>query len=294
MEDNNEQKKIAVLIDADNTQYSKLGSILQEVAVHGRIITKRAYGDFSSDTLKKWKNSLNENAILPVQQFSYTVGKNSSDSALIIDAMDLLYTEKYDAFVLVSSDSDFTKLASRLRESQMFVYGVGRKQTPASFVNACDDFIFIENLNEDGEAATDEQVEEVEQKHRRIFRKAAPSGGTAAAGASSKGSALSANNEQSASAGKNANGETMTDRQFRQIYKLLTNAYEKYVDDSGWADVSKAGQLFKRQNPGFDTRDFGFRKLGDLIEYLDDDFDLNRVPAANGRGTTILYRPKFK
>lgn len=294
MEDINEQKKIAVLIDADNTQYSKLGSILQEVAVHGRIITKRAYGDFSSDTLKKWKNSLNENAILPVQQFSYTVGKNSSDSALIIDAMDLLYTEKYDAFVLVSSDSDFTKLASRLRESQMFVYGVGRKQTPASFVNACDDFIFIENLNEDGETATDEQVEEVAKKHSRIFRKAAPAGGTAAAGAAVKSNALQSNNETSSPAGKNEKGETMTDRQFRQIYKLLTNAYEKYVDDSGWADVSKAGSLFKRQNPGFDTRDFGFRKLGDLIEYLDDDFDINRVPAANGRGTTILYRPKFK
>jgi hypothetical protein len=294
MEDINEQKKIAVLIDADNTQYSKLGSILQEVAVHGRIITKRAYGDFSSDTLKKWKNSLNENAILPVQQFSYTVGKNSSDSALIIDAMDLLYTEKYDAFVLVSSDSDFTKLASRLRESQMFVYGVGRKQTPASFVNACDEFIYIENLNEDGDSATDEQVEEVAKKRSRVFRKAAPAGGTAAAGAALKNNTLQTNNETSVSAGKNEKGESMTDRQFRQIYKLLTNAYEKYVDDSGWADVSKAGSLFKRQNPGFDTRDFGFRKLSDLIEYLDDDFDINRIPAANGRGTTILYRPKFK
>lgn len=294
MEDINEQKKIAVLIDADNTQYSKLGSILQEVAVHGRIITKRAYGDFSSDTLKKWKNSLNENAILPVQQFSYTVGKNSSDSALIIDAMDLLYTEKYDAFVLVSSDSDFTKLASRLRESQMFVYGVGRKQTPASFVNACDEFIYIENLNEDGDSATDEQVEEVAKKRSHVFRKAAPAGGTAAAGAALKSNTLQSNNETSVSAGKNEKGETMTDRQFRQIYKLLTNAYEKYVDDSGWADVSKAGSLFKRQNPGFDTRDFGFRKLSDLIEYLDDDFDINRIPAANGRGTTILYRPKFK
>jgi hypothetical protein len=294
MEDINEQKKIAVLIDADNTQYSKLGSILQEVAVHGRIITKRAYGDFSSDTLKKWKNSLNENAILPVQQFSYTVGKNSSDSALIIDAMDLLYTEKYDAFVLVSSDSDFTKLASRLRESQMFVYGVGRKQTPASFVNACDEFIYIENLNEDGDSATDEQVEEVAKKRSRIFRKAAPAGGTAAAGAALKSNTLQSNNETSSSAGKNEKGETITDRQFRQIYRLLTNAYEKYVDDSGWADVSKAGSLFKRQNPGFDTRDFGFRKLSDLIEYLDDDFDINRIPAANGRGTTILYRPKFK
>jgi uncharacterized LabA/DUF88 family protein len=280
MEDINEQKKIAVLIDADNTPYSVIELILQEIAVHGHIITKRAYGDFSSEPLKKWKNTLNENAILPVQQFSYTVGKNSSDSALIIDAMDLLYTDKYDAFVLVSSDSDFTKLASRLRESQMYVFGVGRKQTPASFVNACDDFIFIENLNQAEEIAVGSEPEEKTAAARTGRRvKKSPQG--SAPGHASE-------------AGKNAAADTLTDRQFRQIYRLLTNAYEKYVDDSGWADVSKAGSLFKRQNPGFDTRDFGFKKLSDLIEYLADDFDLNRVPGVTGRGTTILYRPVLK
>jgi uncharacterized LabA/DUF88 family protein len=278
MIDIDEQKKIAVLIDADNTPYNKLSAILSEIAVHGHIITKRAYGDFSSETLKKWKNGLNENAIIPIQQFSYTIGKNSSDSAMIIDAMDLLYTEKYDAFVLVSSDSDFTKLASRLRESQEFVFGVGRKQTPVSFVNACDDFIYIENLNEDSEVAVPEQLV-VERKTRVQNKKAAPAGGTSAAGAA---------------VGVNENGDTMTDRQFRQIYRLLTNAYEKYADNSGWANVSAAGSLFKRQNPGFDTRDFGFKKLSDLIEYLNDDFEISRIPAPNGRGTNILYRPIAK
>ncbi|MCI1209911.1 MAG: NYN domain-containing protein [Treponema sp.] len=281
MIDIDEQKKIAVLIDADNTPYSKLGAILQEIAVHGHIITKRAYGDFSSETLKKWKNELNENAILPVQQFSYTQGKNSSDSAMIIDAMDLLYTEKYDAFALVSSDSDFTKLASRLRESQEYVFGVGRKQTPASFVNACDDFIYIENLNEDSENAAAEKIV-AEHKQRRQKRKTAAVGGTSAAGAVPQ------------TVGVNENGDTMTDRQFRQIYRLLTNAYEKYSDESGWTNVAAAGSLFKRQNPGFDTRDFGFKKLSDVIEYLDDDFELSRVPAANGHGTNIMYRPVSK
>ena len=125
MVDIDEQKKIAVLIDAENIPHNKLPAILEEMAVHGHVITKRAYGDFSSDKLREWKTFLNENAVLPIQQFSYTQGKNSSDSAMIIDAMDLLYTEKYDTFVLVSSDSDFTKLASRLRESQEYVFGVG-------------------------------------------------------------------------------------------------------------------------------------------------------------------------
>ncbi|WP_349572291.1 NYN domain-containing protein [Azotobacter salinestris] len=148
MKDLDDQKKIAVLIDADNAQYSKIKSIIDEISKHGHVITKRAYGDWSSEYLKNWKTVLNELAIQPMQQFAYTTGKNSTDSSLIIDAMDLLYTEKYDAFALISSDSDFTKLASRLRESEVYVFGVGEKKTPASFRNSCDDFIFSENLGE--------------------------------------------------------------------------------------------------------------------------------------------------
>lgn len=148
MKDLDEQKKIAVLIDADNAQHSKIKSILDEISKHGHVITKRAYGDWSSEYLKNWKTILNELAIQPIQQFAYTTGKNSTDSSLIIDAMDLLYTEKYDAFALISSDSDFTKLASRLRESEVYVFGIGERKTPVSFRNSCDDFIFSENLGE--------------------------------------------------------------------------------------------------------------------------------------------------
>lgn len=280
MLDLNESKKIAVLIDADNTPYDKLSAILQEIAVHGHIITKRAYGDFSSSHLKNWKDVLNENATLPVQQFAYTKGKNSSDSAMIIDAMDLLYTEKYDAFVLVSSDSDFTKLASRLRESQEIVFGVGQKKTPVSFVKACDDFIYIENLNEDSETVVPEQI--VLQRKQRGQNKKVQNA-TNVATSEFNGTKANASSTKS---------DTMSDRQFRQIYKLLTNAYEKYADDNGWANVSAAGSLFKRQDPGFDTRDYGFRKLSDLIEYLNDDFEISKVVAASGRGTTILYKPR--
>lgn len=146
MKDLDDHKKIAVLIDADNAQYSKVKAILNEISAHGHVVIKRAYGDWSSEYLKNWKQSLNELAIQPIQQFAYTTGKNSTDASMIIDAMDLLYSNKFDAFALVSSDSDFTKLASRLRESEIFVFGVGEKKTPISFRNACDDFILTENL----------------------------------------------------------------------------------------------------------------------------------------------------
>ncbi|UHQ54971.1 NYN domain-containing protein [Microbulbifer sp. YPW16] len=153
MKDLDDHKKIAVLIDADNAQYSKVKAILDEISAHGHIVIKRAYGDWSSDNLKNWKKSLNELAIQPVQQFAYTTGKNSTDASMIIDAMDLLYSKRFDAFALVSSDSDFTKLAARLREDEMFVFGVGERKTPISFRNSCDDFIFTENLGGDDEPA---------------------------------------------------------------------------------------------------------------------------------------------
>ncbi len=278
MIDIDEQKKIAVLIDADNTPGKKLRPILQEIAVHGHIITKRAYGDFSLDTLKNWKRELNDNAIIPIQQFAYTQGKNSSDSAMIIDAMDLLYTDKYDAIALVTSDSDFTKLATRLKESQVFVFGVGQKKTPASFVNACDNFIYIENLKEDDDDA--DAADATEDKPAQIKHRA----NKAKSGKSPLGSFLHRNQN-----------ETMTDRQFRKIYKLLMTAYERYADDNGWADVSASGSFFKRQDPGFDTLDYGFKKLSDLIEYLDDDFEIQRIPSPNGRrGATLYYRPVSK
>ena len=273
-----EQKNIAVLIDADNTPCKKLRAILQAIAVHGHIITKRAYGDFSIPTLKNWKTELNDNAIIPVQQFAYTQGKNSSDSAMIIDAMDLLYTDKYDAIALVTSDSDFTKLATRLRESQLYVFGVGQKKTPQSFISACDDFIYIENLaDEQEESSAEEDAAFAEQK--RKSHKAADKPKRKLLGLLRK----------------TKDGEVaMSDRQFRKIFKLLNTAYDKYADDTGWADVSAAGSFFKRQDPGFDTVDYGFRKLTDLIEYFDDDFEMKKEQASSHRHVTFFYRPLIK
>ncbi len=166
MKDLTIHKRIAVLIDSDNAKHSKLKAILDEIALRGHIVIKRAYGDWSSSCLSSWKKILNELAIQAIQQCAYTKGKNATDIAMVIDAMDLLYEDRFDAFVLVSSDSDFTRLAIRLRESEIFVFGVGEKKTPVSFRNACDDFIFTEDLviDENGTAPASKLNENDQQK----------------------------------------------------------------------------------------------------------------------------------
>src|SRR5256885_4770963 len=141
--------RLAVLIDADNVPYSNIKGMMEEIAKYGTPTFKRIYGDWTKPTLVGWKTVLLENAITPVQQYSYTVGKNSSDSALIIDAMDILYTGKVDGFCIVSSDSDFTRLATRLREAGMKVIGIGEKKTLTPFITACDKFIYIEILKKE-------------------------------------------------------------------------------------------------------------------------------------------------
>ena len=150
------QAKLAVLIDADNTQPGIIEGLLDEVAKYGIASVKRIYGDWTSTNLRSWKERLLEFAIQPIQQFSYTSGKNATDSAMIIDAMDLLYTEKLDGFCIVSSDSDFTRLAARLRESGRTVYGFGEKKTPRAFVSVCDKFIYTEILKDNQEESDDE------------------------------------------------------------------------------------------------------------------------------------------
>src|SRR3990172_10405810 len=149
MSEQSEQQKFAVLIDGDNAQASLLPEILAEVSKVGLITVKRIYGDWTTTNMNSWKNSLHKYAIQPIQQFRYTVGKNATDSAMIIDAMDLLHSEKLDGFCIVSSDSDFTRLASRIREAGLIVYGFGEKKTPKAFLGACDKFVYTEILPED-------------------------------------------------------------------------------------------------------------------------------------------------
>src|SRR5210317_1173826 len=142
---------LAVLIDGDNIPSAFVKEMMEEIAKYGNPTIKRIYGDWTNPKLAKWKAVLLENAITPVQQYSYTTGKNATDSAMIIDAMDILYSEKVDGFCLVSSDSDFTKLATRLREAGLVVYGIGEKKTPEPFIVACDKFIYLEILASDSE-----------------------------------------------------------------------------------------------------------------------------------------------
>lgn len=260
MKDLETHKKIAVLIDSDNAQHSKVKAILDEISAHGHIVIKRAYGDWSSEYLKNWKQSLNELAIQPIQQFAYTMGKNSTDASMIIDAMDLLYSNKFDAFALVSSDSDFTKLASRLRESEIFVFGVGEKKTPISFKNACDDFIFTENLD-----VTLPVVATV------------------------------VTNEKTKPSGKK---KASDDREIakteiieNELIPILRKAWDRHQDEDGWANVSPVGQFVKRLMPDFDPRTYGATKLPEIIGKLSEVFEMKKY---KGKGTVyiVAYRPK--
>ena len=155
---------LAVLFDADNVPYSHVQEMLNEIAKYGVPTIKRIYGDWTKPNLAGWKAVLLENAITPIQQYGYTTGKNATDSAMIIDAMDILHSNKVDGFCIISSDSDFTRLATRLRESSKMVIGMGEKKTPRPFIVACDKFIYIENLGDDEEAATQETASNEEKK----------------------------------------------------------------------------------------------------------------------------------
>ncbi|MDR1400652.1 MAG: NYN domain-containing protein [Treponema sp.] len=167
----NGQAKLAVLIDADNTQAAIIEGLLAEVAKYGVASVKRIYGDWTSTNLRSWKDKLLEYAIQPIQQFAYTSGKNATDSAMIIDAMDLLYSDKLDGFCIVSSDSDFTRLASRLRESGLMVYGFGEKKTPRSFVSVCDKFIYTEILRDVQEEEDDTKAAAPVRKEFKVDHK---------------------------------------------------------------------------------------------------------------------------
>jgi uncharacterized LabA/DUF88 family protein len=211
-------ERLAVLIDADNAQPSIVEGLLSEIAKYGTANVKRIYGDWTMPGLKGWKDILLQHSIQPVQQFRYTSGKNATDSALIIDAMDLLYTGRFDGFCIVSSDSDFTKLASRIREAGLSVYGFGEVKTPKPFVSACNKFIFTEVLR-----LKDDISDHITRKATNAIRK-----------------------------------DT-------KLINLLRNAVEASSDESGWANLASVGSNIAKQIPEFDPRNYGFKKLRELV-----------------------------
>ena len=242
--------RLAVLIDADNAPRSALGDVMAEVAVYGTPTIKRIYGDWTTPNLASWKPLLLENAITPVQQYGYTTGKNSTDSAMIIDAMDILYTGQVDGFVLVSSDSDFTRLAIRLREAGKKVYGMGEKKTPNPFIVACDKFVYIEVIRsaaqqERAEEAAREEPKEPPKPARRAARKkgaeAAPAPAPEAAPPS---------------------------RVPKEIITLLADSVEMLADEDGYAPLGEVANLLVRKKRDFDPRNFGFSKLSKLVKAL--------------------------
>ncbi|HBS85109.1 MAG: Maebl [Bacteroidetes bacterium GWF2_38_335] len=234
--------RLAVLIDADNIPYSNIKGMLDEIAKLGVPSIKRIYGDWTKPTISGWKQSLLEHAITPVQQYSYTSGKNATDSAMIIDAMDILHLQKVDGFCLVSSDSDFTRLATRLRESGMLVIGIGEKKTPNPFIVACDKFIYIEIL----ERAKTSSIKKDKTKTSKSEQVAAPK-----------------------------EHKPRVERVNNNIIHLLKKTVEDLGNESGWASMAEVGGLIIKKKPDFDPRNYGFMKLTPLIKSLSEHFEID-------------------
>ena len=250
-----EQKdlRLAVLIDADNAPRSAIGDVMAEVAVYGTPTIKRIYGDWTTPNLASWKPLLLENAITPVQQYSYTTGKNSTDSAMIIDAMDILYTGQVDGFVLVSSDSDFTRLAIRLREAGKKVYGMGERKTPNPFIVACDKFVYIEVIRSAAEKAKAEEVKGEEPRQEKAPKAKKP--------AKKKEEAAPA----PATVPESPEPESKVPK---AVVELIADAVETMADEDGYAFMGDLGNLLVKKQPDFDPRNFGFSKLTQLVRYL--------------------------
>jgi uncharacterized LabA/DUF88 family protein/Fe-S-cluster formation regulator IscX/YfhJ len=257
---NNTDLRFAVLIDADNVPSGSVKEMLEEIAKYGTPTFKRIYGDWTKPHITGWKNVLLENAITPIQQYSYTTGKNATDSAMIIDAMDILYTGRVDGFCIISSDSDFTRLALRLREAGMKVIGMGQKKTPSPFIAACDKFIYIEILRDRN---AEEGIKETGDKKEET-----PS-------------------------------EESTEETIRKIdmktINLISSSINDVADESGWAFLGDVGSLIIKKQPDFDPRNYGFKKLTQLIRNVSVfEVDERQTDRANIKHVYIKTKPKAK
>ncbi|MBT1443426.1 NYN domain-containing protein [Shewanella sp. JM162201] len=251
--------RLAVLIDADNAQAAVIDGLLAEIARFGEATVKRIYGDFTAPTSASWKKVLQKYAIKPMQQFAYTTGKNATDSTLIIDAMDLLYTRKFDGFCLVTSDSDFTGLAMRLREEGLTVLGFGEKKTPEAFRNACHKFLFTEVLRP-GAIASEVAV---------------PNSHPA----------------EQVSHGLPQTSEPILVRpEFPKTFVL--DALEHSCDDSGWAHLGTFGSYLNKLQPDFDSRTYGYKKLSDLVKAKTDLFETEERLAPGSTHKNLYMRAR--
>lgn len=257
--------RLAVLIDADNVPYAQVKPMMEEIAKYGTPTFKRIYADWTKPTVSGWKKVLLDNAITPIQQYSYSKGKNSSDSAMIIDAMDILYSGKVDGFCIVSSDSDFTRLAIRLREAGMTVIGLGERKTLPPFITACDKFIYLEILKARAEADDDNEDEEEES-----------------ASPKTKGKAV-----------KKASVKSTSAPEIRSMKKLITDSIKDIADETGWVFLGELGNFIIKRKADFDPRNFGFQKLLPLIKSLNN-IDIDERETGKGNIRHIFVKVKEK
>lgn len=260
--------RFAVLIDADNVSVKYIKIILDEISKDGIATYKRIYGDWTNPSLISWKSTLLDNSIIPVQQYSYTTGKNSTDSAMIIDAMDILYSGKVDGFCLVSSDSDFTRLAARLRESGMTVIGMGESKTPNSFIAACNKFKYLDILS----AADEAEAEEAAPKAEPAKKPAAQPKKTAQKAAAKKPKEEpKAEKEPKPAEPKKQQEKAIEEPRtsLRTIRRALRTIVRENSDEDNWIMVSQVGNLLDKRYTDFDVRNFGFSKLTPFLESLD-------------------------
>lgn len=269
-------QKLAVLIDADNTQPSIAAALLAEIAKYGVASVKRIYGDWTTDNLRGWKKVLVDLAIQPIQQFSYTTGKNATDSRMIIDAMDLLYSDRFDGFCLVSSDSDFTGLASRLREAGLTVYGFGERKTPGSLVSACDKFIYLDVLR--GAAPKPDKADVAPSKPKRGSKTAKPAAPAPVAAV--------VESERAPEVKPDARSDA-------ELHELLVQAVEDAADDDGWVALGAVGNLIAKRKPDFDARNYGFKKLSELV-IATALFETDERRSADGKQKTLYLRDRRK
>jgi hypothetical protein len=271
VEDN--QRRLAVLIDADNAQPAIIEGLLAEVAKFGVASVKRIYGDWTSTNMSGWKRALLAHSLMPMQQFPYTSGKNATDSSLIIDAMDLLHSDRFDGFCLVSSDSDFTRLAQRLREAGLVVYGFGEKKTPEAFRQACDRFVYTEVLRP-AVPAVDASI---------AAKPSAPAPPAKARGpATLPGRAAKSTPKVQAPAPPAV--ATPAPRAILPMpVALIRQAIEEESDESGWAGLGAVGSYLVKVKSDFDARNFGHKKLSDLLRSAPDQF---QVEDRGGSGPT--------
>ncbi len=251
--------RLAVLIDADNIPAHYVKDMLQEITKYGTPTFKRIYGDWTRPTMTNWKKVLLENSITPIQQYSYTTGKNSSDSAMIIDAMDILYSGRVDGFCIVSSDSDFTRLASRLREAGMKVIGIGERKTLVPMISACDKFIYLEILQ------SSEEVVDEKPMAKPIKGKVQASQSLGKTGEKPK-------NEEPAPTDQQAPPKEQTASGFAPVtnplIRMIANSINDVADEEGWAFLGDLGNILLKKQPDFDPRNYGFKKLLLLIKRI--------------------------